>query len=56
MERKKLGVLLVAWAGSALAVTGYLMGDPANGKLILFPQAVKANPNNSDAVDAIVQD
>jgi hypothetical protein len=43
MDRKKFGVVLVALvtgvvlsAGSALAQSGYLMGDPATGKLIPF--------------------
>src|SRR3989442_7555257 len=47
MDRKKLGVLLVAFAtgillsaGSALAaieeVRGYILGDPAQGKLVPY--------------------
>jgi hypothetical protein len=43
MDRKKFGAVLVALmaglvlsAGSALAQSGYLMGDPATGKLIPF--------------------
>jgi hypothetical protein len=43
MDRKKFGAVLVALvtgmflsAGSALAVTGYLQGDPAHGKLIPY--------------------
>lgn len=47
MDRKKFGAVLVALvtgvvlsAGSALAVTGYLQGDPAPGKLIPYYHVV----------------